>query len=60
MTFLPLVTAFNGLEALRTPAQTYLFQDHTTEESLQIAKDMVQSLYKYGGVVWLNGGKKVT
>ena len=50
MTILPLVTAFNGLDTLKTPAKTYLFQDHDPVETTAIAANMVESLYYYKGL----------
>ncbi len=51
MTILPLVTALNGgLSALTTPTGKYNFTNHTQEETNQLSKDMIESMYHYNGL----------
>jgi peptide deformylase len=40
----------SGRNALTTPTTRYVFGDHTEDETNQLAKDMVEAMYKYGGV----------
>jgi peptide deformylase len=50
MTILPLTTAKSNLEQLLTPAVPFHFTDHNIGETLQLCKDMVESLYHYNGL----------
>ena len=43
-------TSKDNLELLLTPAKEYVFADYTTEETKQLAADLIQTLYKYQGL----------
>ena len=50
MIVLPLTTALTDLKSLTTPTVPYKFEDHTPEETEQLAKDMIESMYHYEGL----------
>lgn len=50
MTIFPLTTAKTNLDLLLQPAKPYLFNEHKVEDTHQLCKDMVESLYHYNGL----------
>lgn len=50
MTVLPLTTAHTNLKALTTATERYIFDDHSAEETGQLAKDIIESMYHYKGL----------
>jgi len=40
----------NNLQALVTPTEPYVFDDHDPKETEKIAKDMIETMYKFNGV----------